>query len=38
LGWVTITMLPHLGQGRIWPIARALRTASRPWQVVQRIV
>ena len=30
-GWgaSTITMLPHLGQDRIWPMAASLRTFSR---------
>ena len=34
---VTKTMLPHLGQARIWPIAEASRTRSRALQVVQPI-
>jgi hypothetical protein len=32
------TMLPHLGQARIWPMADASRTLRRAWQVVQSTV
>ena len=34
-GATTCTMLSHLGQERIWPMAAALRTFSFAWQVVQ---
>ena len=34
-GGLTITMPPHLGQARIWPIAACSRTFSRDLQVVQ---
>lgn len=36
-GGCTITMLPHLGQERIWPTADLSRTFSRDLQVVQEI-
>jgi hypothetical protein len=34
-GASTCTMLSHLGQERIWPMAVALRTFSFAWHVVQ---
>jgi hypothetical protein len=34
-GGTMCTMLPHLGQARIWPIASALRTLSRERHVSQ---
>ncbi len=33
-GGTTCTMLPHLGQARIWPITDSSLTLSRAWQVV----
>jgi len=36
-GGATSTILPHLGQLRIWPMACSLRTFRRVWQVVQEI-
>jgi hypothetical protein len=34
-GGLTITMPPHLGQARMWPMAASSRTFSRDLQVVQ---
>jgi hypothetical protein len=34
-GGLTITMPPHRGQARIWPIAAGSRTRKRDLQVVQ---